>query len=326
MEVSKLNDGIISLNLYNDMLERLSFEQNCNILELQNESGMGKIYNYKIFPGVEINFNNLFMKNSSVSFYPSNNIVEINHCYHGRYECRFNGDSYVYVASGDLSINAFSSRKIASCFPLGYYRGITITIDFNMIPDELYKLFELLMIDIDNIRNQIRGAGWCHVIRSDATIEHLFSELYNINENRIYGYIKVKFLEILLYLSDKNFNESYEEKEYFPKVQVEKIKEIHDFMIKKLNYHYTLDELSKKFNISLTAMKKCFKGVYGQSIYAYLKKYRLQMAEEMLTEGKYNVSQVAELVGYENPAKFTTAFKKEKGMPPKEFQKRCQNG
>ncbi len=70
----------------------------------------------------------------------------------------------------------------------------------------------------------------------------------------------------------------------------------------------------------LTLMKKCFKEVYGTSIYNYLKTYRMQVARKLLKEGKLNVTEVATQIGYLNPSKFSTTFKNEYGMTPKEFQ------
>ena len=40
-------------------------------------------------------------------------------------------------------------------------------------------------------------------------------------------------------------------------------------------------------------MKKCFHGVYGDSVYAYMKKYRLQVAERLLKESQATVGEIA---------------------------------
>lgn len=68
-------------------------------------------------------------------------------------------------------------------------------------------------------------------------------------------------------------------------------------------------------------MKRCFKGVYGDSIYAYMKRYRLQVAERMLRESKLTIGEVADQIGYLNPNKFTSAFCSEYGVPPTEYRK-----
>lgn len=73
----------------------------------------------------------------------------------------------------------------------------------------------------------------------------------------------------------------------------------------------TIEEFSKLVSMSTTKLKKSFKSMYGDSIYAYYQKQRLQKANELLITGKYSVKQAAQAVGYTNIANFTLAFKKQ---------------
>ena len=71
-------------------------------------------------------------------------------------------------------------------------------------------------------------------------------------------------------------------------------------------------------------MKSCFKRVYGDSIYSYLRAYRLQTARELLRESRaISIAEIASRIGYENPNKFTSAFKQEFHIPPTEYRKRA---
>ena len=72
---------------------------------------------------------------------------------------------------------------------------------------------------------------------------------------------------------------------------------------------------------STTALKKCFRGVYGTSVYSYLRTYRLQVAQKLLLETELPVTEIASKIGYENPNKFTSAFKEMYGSSPTEFRK-----
>jgi AraC-like DNA-binding protein len=56
--------------------------------------------------------------------------------------------------------------------------------------------------------------------------------------------------------------------------------------------------------------------MYGDSIYAYYQKQRLQKAKALLQSGAYTIKEAALAVGYNNIANFTLAFKKQyKTMP-----------
>lgn len=45
-----------------------------------------------------------------------------------------------------------------------------------------------------------------------------------------------------------------------------------------------MDELAERFQISLTGMKTCFKEIFGDSMYSYLRRYRMNVAATMLRQ------------------------------------------
>lgn len=124
-----------------------------------------------------------------------------------------------------------------------------------------------------------------------------------------------------MYLDALQISESKEERPYFYKGQVEKIKAIHDLITTDLQEHYTMDELAERFQISLTGMKNCFKEVYGDSMYSYLRRYRMNIAATMLRQDSKGIAEIAGAVGYESPSKFATAFRQVMGQTPMEYRK-----
>lgn len=196
-----------------------------------------------------------------------------------------------------------------------------MTIDFSRITDEMRNILELLSVDLERIRELARMQDFT-IILANQTIGHIFSELYRVPEKLRYGYIRVKVLEILLVLTGLNPEENKADRVHFSEAQIAVIKQIHAFLVEHFNEHYTIDYLAERFEISPTVMKKCFRGVYGDSVYSYMKLYRLQVAERLLKESQLNVGEIAAQVGYLNPNKFTSAFCAEYGMPPTAYRKR----
>ncbi|MGC4102721.1 helix-turn-helix domain-containing protein [Ferruginibacter sp.] len=78
----------------------------------------------------------------------------------------------------------------------------------------------------------------------------------------------------------------------------------------------TIEEFSRLVAMSSTKLKKSFKSMYGDSIYSYYQKQRLQRANELLQSGNYTVKEAAKAVGYNNIANFTLAFKKQYNKVP----------
>ncbi|MBS1510011.1 MAG: helix-turn-helix transcriptional regulator [Bacteroidetes bacterium] len=90
---------------------------------------------------------------------------------------------------------------------------------------------------------------------------------------------------------------------------------IHDFS----KQPPTIDQFSKLVSMSSTKLKKSFKSMFGNSIYAYYQKQRLSKARELLLSGRYTIKQSAQAVGYTNVGNFTLAFKKQFNQPPEQL-------
>ena len=225
------------------------------------------------------------------------------------------------MAAGDLSFCFLQDHAHQSEFPTAHYHGITVTIDFSAVTEEMKRILELLSVDLERIKELSRMRDFT-IIRANPTVEHIFTELYTVPEKIRHGYIRVKVLEILLVLTGMNPVEDRAQRVHFSETQIEVIKQIHAFLVEHFNEHYTINELSERFEMSPTVMKKCFRGVYGDSVYAYMKRYRLQVAERLLKESTLTVGEIATQVGYLNPNKFTSAFCAEYGVPPTAYRKK----
>lgn len=74
-------------------------------------------------------------------------------------------------------------------------------------------------------------------------------------------------------LSENCSNQNESKNKYYLKSQTEIVKKVHDELIQNLSENLTLKLLSEKYNISQTALKNCFKVMYGKSIAKYIKDY-----------------------------------------------------
>jgi AraC-like DNA-binding protein len=73
---------------------------------------------------------------------------------------------------------------------------------------------------------------------------------------------------------------------------------------------------------SPSTLLRHFRRDTGQSPHAYIKTRRLEEARRLIEAGRTPVGDVAMLVGYENFAAFSTAFKRHFGRPPSAFRGR----
>lgn len=315
------NDDFSSIELYGTSVQENRGSENRQSFHLVNESGVGDIALYQVFPGIELIYNDMHMEYCNKEQKPADQVMEINYCKEGRSECLFGDNQYCYMAAGDLSFCSLQDKSHQSVFPTSHYHGITVTIDFSKITAEMEKVLALLLVDLERIKKLAHMQDFT-IIRANQTIEHIFSELYTVHDGIRQGYIRVKMLELLLVLTELDPADKGAQRVHYSEVQIEAVKQIHAFLVQHFTEHYTIEQLSERFRISPTAMKKCFKGVYGDSIYSYMRMYRLQVAERFLRESDLTVGEIAVRIGYLNPNKFTSAFTDAYGITPTAFRRR----
>lgn len=312
-------------DVFDPKIQRIISKDKCTIYKMKNETGEGIITRYEILQGIELFYNDFHMSNGqNQNKLPKADVLELNHCREGRFECKFANGSYQYIGSGDLAINRLTNQTVSTSFPLSHYHGISITIDL-WKAQETMKALETIIgdfsIDLFSIADKFCKNDSCAVLRNQNEMNHIFSELYCADPTMIAPYLKVKVLELLILLGTESVQNTGEKGPYFAQTQVKKVKDIQNYMTADLREHYTLQQLSDKFEISLTSMKTCFKGVFGCSIYAYMKSYRMQAAAVLLKTSDYSVTEIAVKMGYDNPSKFSEVFRKEYGKSPSEFRK-----
>lgn len=81
-------------------------------------------------------------------------------------------------------------------------------------------------------------------------------------------------------------------------------------------------ELAQQARIGHNTLNRGFRAVFGVTPFAYLTRHRMEQAEQLLRQPAYTVAEVANRVGYANPAQFAAAFKRHFGMTPSE----CMQG
>ena len=159
---------------------------------------------YDVFPGITVIYNDICAERVSGRHYESGSVFEINHCRRGRIEYELaegGGDEFRYLAPGDLSVSCRNDFREEAYFPLHYYQGITVQIDTGQAPGCLSCFLEDVDVHPEILMKKFDNNGRGYITRSNESIEHIFSELYSVPGEIKKGYLKVKILELLLFLS-----------------------------------------------------------------------------------------------------------------------------
>ena len=230
---------------------------------------------------------------------------------------------YQIKETGDVCIDSRVHHKGIVRFPTNHFHGITVSFEEQLAEKTLTELAAGISIDIEGIRKKFCSQDFCYFIRENETLKRIFYDLYHVPERARQNYYRTKVLELLVCISAMEIEQGESEKPYFYKDKIEKTGAAKRFIEENVRENFTIEELSNRFEISRTALKTCFKSLYGKPVFTYLTEYRMQKAAEMLIENtELSIGDIAFEVGYESAGKFSRAFKKVMGMTPKQY--RCQ--
>lgn len=314
-------DGKFAIKKY-DALGRhriLLMEQ----LKAQSE-GKGRIETFQIFPGIEVSFQQYWAEQVHCQHAAIDSILEMNHCRTGRIGWNMRGGASIYLGAGDLCLHTKDCCADSDMLlPLGYYEGITFTVDLKVLEQNKLDILEEAGMPAELFYQKFCAAGKPLAIPANIEIEQIFSMLYDLPEPLQLPYCKLKAQEILLYLGKKELDCEKGLSQYVSQ-QTELIKEIHDFLIQHLDERFTIEELSKKYLINTSSLKSIFKAVYGAPLASYVKEYRMRQAMKLLRETDDSIAMIAEKVGYETQGKFTKVFKERKQILPTEYRRLFQ--
>lgn len=299
-------------------------EGNARVYEMDTPSGKARMLSYRLFDGIELMFQEVSMKEVSHRAKPLPGLFEIHYCLEGRVECNFHNGRVLYMDESDISVGWKVSDGFlhSTYFPSSHFKGVNLAI---YVPKAQAVLNEFVghdRINLEEVCNRFcNGTDFGMITRKDQRLSDLFHSLYHIPEEVHTAFCRLKCMEILVLLSTME-KEQPEESQYFEKSQVDKVKQLHDELVANLDQKFTIDELAEKYHIAPTALKKCFKGIYGSSIYQYMKQFRMKAAARELVQGEETILNIANRYGYENGSKFSEAFRAVMGEKPSEYRKK----
>lgn len=102
---------------------------------------------------------------------------------------------------------------------------------------------------------------------------------------------------------------------------VELIRQAHRVLITDLAQPPSVLELAQQVGINEFKLRQGFRQVFDDTVCGCLRSHQLQAAQRLLLDPDMTIAGIAAIVGYTNPAAFSTAFRKQFGISPKAYQK-----
>lgn len=303
------------------MIQTVEHCESFSIYRSQDSTGDCEVTVYPVFSGIELVYYDVHMQSCDINLAKGREMLIITHCQEGRIEFEYKNGEYLYLASGDLSIQKNTENIRHRYCPLSHYHGVSVAIDMNRVTRCFSCILDDVFVSPEELEMKFCSEKPYSIMRENISIEHIFSELYSVPENIRKGYHKVKVLELLLFLSGLEYKGESEERRYFSRSQVTAAKEAKEYLLAHLDEHITITELADMLGISPTSLKICFKGVYGDTINGYITNYKMQKAAALLKNTDKSVLEIAGIVGYNNGSKFAGAFRRVMNKSPNEYRK-----
>jgi AraC-like DNA-binding protein len=89
-------------------------------------------------------------------------------------------------------------------------------------------------------------------------------------------------------------------------------------------HHWTVEELARECRISRAALARRFQDLVGEPPIAFLTGWRIALAADLLLEPGETIGSVADQVGYGTPFALSAAFKRVRGISPREHREAAQ--
>jgi AraC-like DNA-binding protein len=80
--------------------------------------------------------------------------------------------------------------------------------------------------------------------------------------------------------------------------------------------------MAEAVNLGRSVFYEKVKSLVGMSPIDFLRRLRMQRAEQLIARSSMNVSEIAYAVGYTDPKYFSRCFKKETGLTPREYREK----
>lgn len=88
---------------------------------------------------------------------------------------------------------------------------------------------------------------------------------------------------------------------------------------------FNVEMLAREVGLSRVQLHRKMKDITGVSTSVFIRNLRMKKAATLLQEGKLNISEIADAVGFDNQANFATVFKKFYGTSPSEYAASIRN-
>lgn len=98
------------------------------------------------------------------------------------------------------------------------------------------------------------------------------------------------------------------------------ISELKKYIHARCEENIKIEEICRDFGYSKSFLSRIFREHTGRSLASYATSVKMERAKDLLREDRHNITQISNILSFENPQYFARVFKREYGMTPTEWK------
>ena len=248
--------------------------------------------------------------------------VILHYCVHGRCEIQERSGRYAYMKPGTLCIELHREREKNYNFYGERYEGMEIVFCLDRMPKEQLELFAMAGLSLEGLYEDQRNRKEYFLGMASEKLREAMEELSDMILRERADKVSAQIMLLrILDLIRRDHVDCRQGEFYLTKGMRKMVMEVHDFFTENLQTDVSVEQMAEKYHVSTVSLNKYFSIVYGDTIYRYVKDFRLEEAAKLLVTTQDSIADVALAVGYENQGKFGAAFRKKYGQSPLDYRR-----
>lgn len=311
-------------NLFNQLsatttpfYQKQSYE---HVLHYHPDIAKGKVTRYLIRDGFELIIRDLKMHQTfQLQTYQETPLFELGFNLNG--DMLFQANHKTYQTEKN-QINMSFLHESSVCLKQSAGDKI-LTVGIQLTKSAIQDYFLQILQDNKQTLDSFFKMGEARFIQkpTDITLQVILQQIlqcpYTGNMGKFY--LESKALELLSIFFAKYENKA-KHTITWPKSDKEQIEQAKEWILHHLEDHMTIRLISQAIGINDFKLKKGFRELLGTTVFHYIRDQRLARAQQLLTIGEMNVTEISLAVGYQNPSRFAAAFKNKFGITPSQYR------
>ena len=158
-----------------------------------------------------------------------------------------------------------------------------------------------------------------HRLYMSDRISGIFNEL--MDTDKVNNICRLRAAELIMILCETDCDDISVLPSVCTYQELKAAEKVFSYSMAHINEHIGIEKLAEYTGISATRLKSCCHNVFGMPLYSFIRKEKIYRAADLLQSTERRIIDIAADVGYDNPSKFSEAFRSVMGTSPNNFRR-----